>query len=321
MLILAAVAAGFVLDIIFGDPLWIPHPVVQMGKAISVFEAALRKPFPKTAGGEFLAGLILALLLPLFSFALSFGALYLLYGVSPFLGLAAESFWCFQVLAIKSLKDAGLEVYRALLSGDIKNARKKLSFIVGRDTENLSEKEIIKAAVETVAENTTDGAVSPLIYMLIGGAPLGLMYKAINTMDSMIGYKNARYAHFGKAAARLDDLANFIPARLAGALMALSAPVFSLDGKAALRILLRDRKNHKSPNSAHTEAACAGALGIALSGDASYFGVLVEKPAIGDDKRPPEPKDIVSAVKLLYGTSVLCFIIGVLIRLLIIYIF
>lgn len=321
MLILAAVTAGFILDMIFGDPLKLPHPVVFMGKAISALEKLLRRVFPKTAKGEFWAGFVLAVLLPFSSFALSFGVLYLLYGISPFLGLAAESFWCFQILAVKSLRDAALRVYKALLSGDIKKARVRLSYIVGRDTENLDETQIIKAAVETVSENTTDGAVSPLIYMFIGGAPLAMAYKAINTMDSMIGYKNEKYLYFGKAAAILDDWSNFIPARLAGVLMVLSAPLFSLDAKSACKIFLRDRKNHASPNSAHTEAACAGALGIALSGDASYFGVLAKKPPIGDDKRPPKPKDIVSAIKLLYGTSALCFVLGALLRLLIILIF
>ncbi len=321
MLILTAVTAGFILDMIFGDPLKLPHPVVLMGKAISALEKLLRKAFPKTERGELWAGLVLTILLPLSSFALSFGVLYLLYSISPFLGLAAESFWCFQILAVKSLRDAALRVYKALLPGDIKLARVRLSYIVGRDTENLDESQIIKAAVETVAENTTDGAVSPLIYMFIGGAPLGLAYKSINTMDSMIGYKNENHLYFGRAAAILDDWANFIPARLAGVLMVISAPLFSFDAKSACKIFLRDRKNHASPNSAHTEAACAGALGIALSGEASYFGVLAKKPQIGDDRHPPKPEDIVSAIKLLYGTSVLCFVLGALLRFLIILIF
>lgn len=319
MYLLAAVTAGFILDLLFGDPRFIPHPVVWMGTLISALERVLRRIFPKTPQGEFFGGLVLAVFLPAFSFSICYGILYLLNLIHPFARLVLESFWCFQILAMKSLKDASMEVFYALKSGNLQEARRKVSYIVGRDTDALDNVGVTKAAVETVAENTSDGCIAPMLFLFLGGAPLGMLYKAINTMDSMIGYKNDRYMHFGTAAARLDDAANFIPARLAGVLMVLVSPILKFDGRGAWRMFFRDRKNHKSPNSAHTEAACAGALGIQLAGDASYFGELVHKPTIGDADHPVVPEHIVSANKLLYGTSVLCFILCFLIRFLILF--
>ncbi len=318
MYILMAVTTGFFLDLLFGDPPPIPHPVVIMGKLISVLEKLLRRCFPKTPRGEFFAGLILAIFLPAAAFAFCDILLRLLGAIHPLARLALESFWCFQILAVKSLRDAGMEVYSALKLGDLQDARRKVSYIVGRDTQSLNEVGVTKAAVETVAENTSDGCIAPLLFLFLGGAPLGMLYKAINTMDSMIGYQNDRYLHFGTAAARLDDAANFIPARLAGLLMVAVSPVLGFDGAGAWRIFRRDRNNHKSPNSAHTEAACAGALGIQLAGDARYFGKTVSKPTIGDPIRPVVPEDIPSANKLLYGTTALCFVLCFLVRFLVV---
>ncbi|OOB80160.1 MAG: cobalamin biosynthesis protein CobD [Epulopiscium sp. Nuni2H_MBin003] len=207
--------------------------------------------------------------------------------------------------ATKSLKKAAIEVYNPLVNEDMTEARKYVSYIVGRDTQSLDEKGIIKATVETVAENTTDGIVAPLLFMIIGGAPLGFLYKGINTMDSMVGYKNDKYILFGRCAAKLDDFANFIPARLTAITMIVSAFILRYNGKNALKIYLRDRKNHKSPNSAQTESVVAGALGIELAGDASYFNTIMKKPTIGDKIRESEPTDIMKTINIMYTTVVI----------------
>lgn len=207
-----------------------------------------------------------------------------------------------------------MAVYPCLIRGDLPAARTAVSRIVGRDTQSLDEAGVAKAAVETVAENTCDGVVAPLIFLWLGGLPLGMLYKAVSTMDSMVGYRNARYQFFGWAGARLDDLFNLIPARLAGLSMCLAAAVLpGYSGRGALRIFLRDRKQHKSPNSAHTEAACAGALGIQLAGDACYGGKLVQKPTLGDPLRSVEPQDIPRACRLMYADAlvVLALLAGV----------
>ena len=308
MTVLLALAIGFVLDLLLGDPRWLPHPVVYMGKLISALEKGLRAVFPKTARGEFWGGVVLAAVLPAVSFILAFFLLKLAGMVHPLLRLALESLWCAQCLASRSLRDESMKVYDALAAHDLPLGRKMVSYIVGRDTDALTEEGVTKAAVETVAENTADGVIAPMLFLAIGGAPLGLAYKAVNTMDSMVGYKNDRYLHFGTAAARLDDACNFLPARLAGLLMVLAAPLAGLSAAGALRIFRRDRRNHKSPNSAHTEAACAGALGVQLAGNAHYFGKLVEKPTIGDPLRPVEPDDIKRACRLMFASSALCFL-------------
>ena len=217
----------------------------------------------------------------------------------------AEGFMCYQILAVKSLKTESDKVYRALKEEGIEAGRNAVSMIVGRDTDSLDEVGVTKAAVETVAENTSDGVIAPLFYMMIGGAVLGFAYKAINTMDSMIGYKNEKYQYFGTAAARLDDAANYIPARLSAWLMIGAAGILGLDWRNAIRIYQRDRHNHKSPNAAQTESVMAGALDIRLAGNAWYFGKLYEKPSIGDAIRAVEPEDIRRSHKLLYGTAVL----------------
>ena len=309
-----AVLGGFVLDAVFGDPAWLPHPVVLMGKCISKLEKALRARFPKTQQGELLAGAVLAFCLPVGTFLLTSAVCLLAAKISPWLGLAVQMFWCGQALAAKGLVQESRNVYGELVKPDLPAARKAVSRIVGRDTENLTAEGVTKAAVETVAENASDGVIAPLLYMLLGGAPLALTYKAVNTMDSMVGYKNETYLYFGRAAAKLDDVANYIPSRLAALLWAAAAALTGNDAKGAWRIWRRDRRNHASPNSAQTESACAGALGVQLAGPAYYFGEYYPKPTIGDALRPIEPQDILRADRMMYAASILALVLGLVIR-------
>ena len=305
MLICWAVLGGFVLDAIFGDPAWLPHPVVLMGKAITALEKRLRTQFPKTPQGELCGGAVLAAVLPVGTFLITALVCRLAAALHPLAELAVQMFWCAQALAARGLVQESCNVYKELQKQDLPAARKAVARIVGRDTQNLTAEGVTKAAVETVAENASDGVIAPLLYMLLGGAPLALTYKAINTMDSMIGYKNEKYQYFGTAAARLDDAANYIPARLSAWLMIGAAGILGLDWRNAIRIYQRDRHNHKSPNAAQTESVMAGALDIRLAGNAWYFGKLYEKPSIGDAIRAVEPEDIRRSHKLLYGTAVL----------------
>lgn len=299
-----ALAAGFILDLIFGDPRWLYHPVCLIGKLISSFEKGIRKVFPKTEKGELAGGLVEVILICVITLLVPAFVLYFLYIHLPALGVLLETFWCYQLLATRSLRDESMKVYDALKKGTIEDARHAVSMIVGRDTAELTEEGVTKAAVETVAENTSDGVIAPMIYMAIGGVPLMFLYKGINTMDSMLGYKNDKYLYFGRCAARLDDVANYIPARISGWLMALSTVFVGMDTKNAVKIYRRDRRNHASPNSAQTEAAMAGALDVQLAGNAYYFGKLYEKPTIGDPIRPVEIEDIPRANKLLYATCI-----------------
>ncbi len=278
----AAVLGGFVLDLLFGDPAWLPHPVVYMGRAISALEQRLRARLPRTPQGELLGGAILAFCLPVGTFLLTSFVCLGAAALSPWLGLAVQMFWCGQALAAKGLAQESTRVYRELIKPDLPAARRAVSRIVGRDTQNLTLEGVTKAAVETVAENASDGVIAPLLYMLLGGAPLALTYKAINTMDSMLGYKNEKYLYFGRAAAKLDDAANYLPSRI---------------------------------NSAQTESACAGALGVQLAGPACYFGEYYDKPTIGDPLRPIEPEDIRRANRMMYAESLLALTIGLAIRL------
>lgn len=280
----------------------------MIGHLISGVEKIIRSLFPSGKMGERIGGGLLVVIVVAVSMAVPGGILYLAYHISFYLGLAVESFMCYQILATKSLKVESDRVYQEIQTGDIARARKAVSMIVGRDTQNLTIEGVTKAAVETVAENTSDGVIAPLFYMVIGGALLGFGYKAVNTMDSMVGYKNDRYLYFGRTAAKLDDIVNYIPARISALLMVVSCFLCGkeFDGKRAWYIFKRDRYRHASPNSAQTEAVCAGALGIRLAGNASYFGKIVEKPYIGDAERAVETEDIKRANRLLYATAILC---------------
>ncbi len=313
MLNMAAVVIGFVLDYILGDPAGFPHIVAGIGKLIEVFERLIRDRFPKTPRGELFGGVVLVFLVLVCSVAPVFIVLNLLGAAHPFLRLAFESLICWQCLAARSLSDAGIGIYNELQNFDLPAARKAVGMVVGRDTGGLDEAGVTRAAVETIAENTSDGVIAPLLFLLAGGGAFGVLYKAVNTMDSMIGYKNDRYLYFGRAAAKLDDIVNFIPSRISGLLMVPGALFAGLDAKNALRIFLRDRKNHTSPNSAQTESAAAGALGVSLGGANFYFGKLVHKPTIGDPTRPIEPSDIPRAINLMFCTSILCLILYILI--------
>ena len=303
MMTVWAVLGGFVLDALFGDPAWLPHPVVYMGKAISKLEKFLRPRLPKTPQGELLGGAIVAFCLPVGTFLLTGLVCWGAARLHPLLGLAVQMFWCGQALAARGLVQESTNVYIELKKTDLPGARKAVSRIVGRDTAELTAEGVTKAAVETVAENASDGVIAPLLYMLIGGAPLALTYKAINTMDSMLGYKNEKYLYFGRVPAKLDDVANYIPSRLAGLLWVAAAAFTHNDAKGAWKIWRRDRRNHASPNSAQTESACAGALGVQLAGPAYYFGEYYAKPTIGDALRPIEPEDILRANQMMYVAS------------------
>jgi adenosylcobinamide-phosphate synthase len=302
---------GAVLDIIFGDPYSLPHPVRLVGRLISKLESFVRRHM----GGHLRAGgVLLALIVLIVSAVVPLGILILCYCVNIWLGAAVEGVMCYYLMAARCLRDESMKVYRTAAKGDTEGARKAVSMIVGRDTAVLDSKGIIKAAVETVAENTSDGVTAPIMYMSLGGAVLGAFYKAANTMDSMIGYKNEKYADIGRFAAKLDDVLNFIPSRLTALAMIVCAPMAGLDGGRAYRIWKRDRRKHASPNSAQTESACAGALGVQLAGDAYYFGELHKKEFIGDPVREIENEDITRANRLMYAASALVFVLAAAVR-------
>ena len=305
---------GFLLDLLIGDPRWLYHPVRIIGNSITFFEKWLRKCFPKTPSGEKMAGCVLVILICLESSLAPFVLLFLAFKIHTAVGIVLGSFFCYQMLATKSLKDESMRVYEKLEHGTIEEARVAVSMIVGRDTQNLNKEGVTKATVETVAENTSDGIIAPIFYMAVGGPVLMYLYKGINTMDSMVAYKNDKYLYFGRCSAKLDDVANFFPARISGWLMVAAAFVCGMDGKNAAKIYRRDRRNHASPNSAQTEAAMAGALDVQLAGNACYFGKLYEKPTIGDPIRAVEPEDIRRSNRLMYGTAFLGILICLIIR-------
>ena len=305
---LLALVLGFGTDLIVGDPHSIPHPVIFIGKLISAMEKLVRKIFPKTVKGENFAGGVLWLVVAAVSTAVPALLLWLCYGISVWLGLAIESVMCWQILATKSLKDESMKVYHALQTGDIKKSRYAVSMIVGRDTTKLDDKGVARAAVETVAENTSDGIVAPLIFLCLGGAPLGFFYKAVNTMDSMLGYVEMPYKNIGLVPAKMDDVMNFLPARLSAFIMLAAGWLLKLDAKNGWKIFKRDRFNHASPNSAQTESVCAGLLGLRLAGDAWYHGELHKKKFIGDTLREIEYEDIPRSCRLLYVTAFLSLI-------------
>ena len=316
MTTLIAIVAGFILDLIFGDPHSLPHPICLIGNFISFLERSLRKIFGFSNNGLLFGGGVLVLIVISTCFVLPYALLYLAGMVNPWLAFALETLMFYQIFATKCLRDESMKVYYALQKGDLDEARLMLSWIVGRDTKNLSEAEVTKGAVETIAENTADGIIAPMFYMFLGGAPLAFLYKGINTMDSMVGYKNEKYLYFGRCAAKLDDVANFIPARITGLLMIAAAYFLNLDVQGAWKTFWRDRYNHLSPNSAMTESVAAGALNIQLGGGHFYFGKWVHKDTIGDDIRPVKAEDIVATNNLLYMTAVLSLILFTLIYLL-----
>lgn len=309
MLILYAMLAGFTLDLLFGDPAWLPHPVVWMGKYISRFERGVRPRFPVTPNGELRSGVLLAASLPLLTFTLTMGACLLARRVHWGAELALQSFWCAQALASRGLAMESGRVYEALREGDLNAARASVARIVGRDTERLDAEGVAKAAVETVAENFSDGVAAPLLCMMLGGAPLALAYKAINTMDSMVGYKSEQYLYFGRAAAKLDDAANYLPSRVAALFWIAASWLLGFDGRRAYQIWRRDARRHASPNAGQTESACAGALGIRLGGDAWYFGRRYEKATLGDARRACEPEDILRANRMMVCAGLLLLLV------------
>ncbi len=305
MIRIISITLACMLDLIFGDPQFKYHPVCLIGKLISGTEKLLFLLFPAKKRARILSGAVLVLVVCGVSTFVPWVILHFLYRWKFFAGFAVETFFCYQLLAMKSLKTESMKVYYALKTQGVESARRAVALIVGRDTEVLDEKGIAKAAVETVAENASDGVIAPLFYMMLFGGAGGFFYKAVNTMDSMVGYKNERYEDFGRAAAKTDDVLNFLPARICGIFLAVSAFLLGYDRKGAFRIFFRDRKNHASPNSAQGEAAVAGALQVQLGGDAWYFGKLYHKLTIGDNKRDIEPEDIVRANRILYGCGIL----------------
>ncbi len=323
MRVVAVASIAFLLDLLLGDPAWLPHPVRLLGRLISCLDVRLRAlaALAGRAGdrsrdrAETVLGAVLAALVLLASSACWFLAVYACHGVSPLLSFAFECLLSYQLLAVRSLYTESMKVYGALKKEGLAAARRAVSMIVGRDTEALDEAGVERACVETVAENCSDGGLAPLFFLFLGGSLPLLLYKAVNTMDSMVGYKNDTYRRFGTAAARLDDAVNFLPSRLCGLLLVAAAFLCGEDGRMAFRIFQRDRRRHASPNSAQTEAAMAGALHLKLAGDASYFGRVVHKPSIGDGLRPIEAEDIPRANRLHITACLLGFLLLLAVRL------
>lgn len=292
---------GYIMDLVFGDPYWFPHPVRFIGKLISKTEKFIRKHAKSEKSLKYWG--ILMWLVPVVTTAIVTVLIVKIANFNKYVEIFVSAFIIYTTLSTKCLKDEATKIYNVLETGDIKKSREQLSYIVGRDTTNLSQSEIIRATVETVAENTVDGTISPMFYGFLFG-PVGAMtYKAINTLDSMVGYKNDKYLNLGCVSAKLDDVANFIPARLTAIFMPLGAFLCGMNGANSFKIAIRDRKNHKSPNCAFAEGAAAGAIGVQLGGTNIYFGKEVYKPTIGDKKRELENYDIVRMNKLMYATT------------------
>ena len=304
-----SIILAFVLDLLFADPFWIPHPVVIIGKGISFLEKTLRKIFPDTPAGKRSAGGVMAFIIPVATLIVTAGLCIIAYVIHPVVFFCLHTFWCWQAIAISGLAREAKNVFSKFHPEvDLDAARKAVGRIVGRDTKALDEAGVLRATVETIAENYSDGVAAPFFYMMIGGAPLALTYKSINTMDSMVGYKNDVYIDFGRHPAHLDDAAGYVPARLSAIFWICAAKLTGQNAKDAWKIWRRDNRNHASPNSAQTESACAGALGVQLAGPAYYFGELYDKPTIGDPLRPIEAEDINRANRMLYAASVLSLI-------------
>jgi adenosylcobinamide-phosphate synthase len=291
---------AFFLDLVLGDPRWLPHPVRGIGWMIGRIETALRR-FTRSPGSEKIAGVLLVMLIVLTVYGFSTLLLFLAFSYSSMLGSIIAAFLAYTTLAARDLAQSARAVLVNLEDGDLAGARHALSMIVGRDTANLDEQGVIRAVVETVAENASDGVVAPLFYLALGGPALAMAYKAVNTLDSMVGYKNTRYRNFGWAAARLDDLANFVPARITAVLLSLAAWCLpGASGGNAFHISFRDGRKHASPNSGYPEAAVAGALGLRLGGPGAYGGVVLAKPYIGDEQRYFDKKCIEKSIRLMY---------------------
>ena len=300
---------GFLLDLLLGDPYWLPHPIRLIGSLISGLEKKLLGGrTEKNHKKELKKGVLLVFLVLFITFSVSVILIVGTYNIHPYLGVLVETIMTYQILAAKCLKVESMKVYHCLQTEGLEAARKAVSMIVGRDTSVLDEEGVAKAAIETVAENTSDGVIAPMLYTALGGPILGFFYKAVNTMDSMVGYKNEKYLYFGRAAAKLDDLVNYLPSRISAYLMICAAFTGGkgYSGRQAYKIYKRDNRKHASPNSAQTESVCAGALGIRLAGNASYFGKMVKKPFIGDSLRNVEYEDIKRVNKLMYLTAWLC---------------
>jgi adenosylcobinamide-phosphate synthase len=300
-------ALAVIMDWIIGDPYWFPHPVIYIGKLISLLEKKGRNICKSDKGLKAFGGLIV-LTVGLISFIIPFAILHAAKEI-PILYHVLNVILLWTTVAARSLHKEGMKVYKALENEDIEDAKLKLSYIVGRDTKSLSEGEIIRADVETIAENASDGVIAPLIFAALGGAPLAMLYKAVNTMDSMLGYMNEKYRFIGFFPAKTDDLLNLIPSRLTGGLMCVAAPIVGGDIIKSFRIMMRDRKNHKSPNCAYPEAAAAGAMRIQLGGTNSYFGELMYKPTIGDKQKELQSTHIKDTIKLMYGSEILLVLI------------
>lgn len=303
--LLIILPAAFLLDQILGDPLFLPHPIRWMGKAIELLEPAFRK----ISKNLVVSGTFFAIFLILNAWVFTYIIVVIAGKLHPILGIVIEIvliYWC---ISVKSLKQSAMEVSRTLMNGGIKEAKEKVSLIVGRDVEKMNEKGIVNATIETVAENLVDGVISPLFFAVIGGAPLGIAYKMVNTLDSMVGYKNDKYIHFGKAAARIDDIANFIPARLSVLIISLAAQILSRKGLYTLKTAIKEGKDHTSPNAGFPEASFAGAMGIKLGGPNYYHGRLVHKPYIGKLFREADIKHIKKACDLMVLSSILGIVI------------
>ena len=305
MMLLGAIVCGFLLDLVIGDPHGWPHPIILIGKLIARLEKQVRKISGEEPERLLRGGFLLVIVVCFLSFTVPYGILFVADQIHPWLRFALETIMCYQIFCTRSLRDESMKVYDALEAGNLPLGRKMLSWIVGRDTAELAEEEVVKGAVETIAENTADGILAPMFYMFIGGAPLAFLYKGINTMDSMIGYKDEKFLYLGRYAAKLDDIANFLPARICAFYMLAASFFTGLDVQGACRIFQRDRYHHLSPNSGQTEAVAAGALQLMLGGDHYYFGKLVHKETIGDDVQAASSRHIKRMNLLMYFTSII----------------
>ena len=295
---------GYIMDLLFGDPYNMPHPVVYIGKAINKLEILFRKCFLSQRALKY-SGFLFTFIIVVGTYTFYYLLLETAKNISLYLSILLEVFIVYQIFATRCLGDEGKKLYKSLKDGDLILSKKLISYLVSRDTKDMSEEDITKATIETISENIIDGIISPMFYIVIGGAPLGMAYKAANTLDSMVGYKNEKYLNFGYASAKFDDILNYIPARISALLVVISSFLLGLDYKGSLKILIRDRRNHASPNSAYSEAPTAGALNIQLGGKATYFGITQMKATMGDYINKASYKHIGDTIKIMYLTSLL----------------